>query len=68
MATSIKKQYTYSPSQEQIENRRILTSVLTDFATLRTSIEAITAKLDIDTGVNSTTYNQNNPVAYDLTA
>jgi len=67
MATSIKKSYTYSPAQEQIENKSIMTSVLTDLATLRTSIEAITAKLDVDTGVALTTYNANNPVAYVLT-
>ncbi len=68
MAISIKKTHTYSPVQEQIENRKILTSVLNDLASLRTSIEAITAKLDVDTGVNLTTYNQNNPAAYELTA
>ncbi len=48
MATSIKKQYTYSPSQEQIENRHILTDVLADLTVLRTAITTLTAKMDAD--------------------
>ena len=50
MSSSIKKHYVHCPSQEQIENRRIMTSVLTDLDSLNAVIVALGAKLDADSG------------------
>ena len=72
MATSISKQYTYSPVQEQIENRRILTDVLADLTKLHSAVTTLTAKMDADfadvTNASVDYAASVDPVALDLTA
>lgn len=48
MSTVISQSYTYSPSQEQIENRKILTDIKDNLDNLRTAFVGLTAKMDTD--------------------
>ena len=69
MPTSIRKTCSYLPTQEAVELRATLTTVLADLAALRASIVGVNAKLDADATVTDTNYSALwNPAALTLTS
>ncbi len=69
MAFVISQNYKHMPTQEEVQMKNGMTAVLNDLAAIRAAFLALTAKLDIDTGVNSTNYASTlNPAALELEA